>query len=165
MSTIHIIGDPVYKVLSNFWPCTIRDEKTGIVFGHSEGYYMWHKCKNPEYRKIILNCRDAKDAKYHGSERGMKANGFKLRSDWDEGDPPFKLKVMRRVVPAKFQQNPILAEILCSTGTAKIIENAPWSEYWGYGRTGKGKNMLGRILMLTRKGLRDGSIVPYNFTL
>ena len=37
----------------------------------------------------------------------------------------------------------------------EIIENAPHDFYWGCGRDGTGRNMLGRILMEVRTALRN----------
>ena len=44
--------------------------------------------------------------------------------------------------------------ILLGTGDEEIVEDTSTDHYWGRGRTGTGKNMLGRILMRTRAQLR-----------
>ncbi|WP_443057591.1 hypothetical protein [Streptomyces sp. IBSBF 2806] len=36
-----------------------------------------------------------------------------------------------------------------------MVENTTTDHYWGRGRTGNGKNMLGRILVRTRTQLRS----------
>jgi NADAR domain len=43
---------------------------------------------------------------------------------------------------------------LLATGDEEIVEDTSTDHYWGRGRTGTGKNMLGRILMRTRTQLR-----------
>ena len=74
-----------------------------------------------------------------------------LRRDWER----VKDDVMRRAVAAKFGQHADLRAVLLSTGDAEIVEDTTTDHYWGRGRSGKGPNMLGRILMQTRKHLRE----------
>ncbi len=45
------------------------------------------------------------------------------------------------------------AELL-GTGDGELVENAPRDYYWGCGRDGSGRNMLGKILMEVRESLR-----------
>ncbi len=61
---------------------------------------------------------------------------------------------MRRAVAAKFRAHDDIRDILLSTGDEEIVEDTTTDHYWGRGRTGTGKNMLGRILMRTRGRLR-----------
>ena len=75
----------------------------------------------------------------------------RLRRDWESA----KVNVMREVVMAKFTQHPELRELLLSTGDAKLIEHTANDDYWGDGGDGRGKNMLGRILMDVREQLRN----------
>ena len=74
-----------------------------------------------------------------------------LRRDWESA----KVNVMREAVMAKFTQHDELRELLLATGDAKIIEHTANDDYWGDGGDGKGKNMLGRILMDVRAKLRE----------
>lgn len=76
-----------------------------------------------------------------------------LRSDWEE----VKDDAMRRGVLEKFRAHAELRRLLLSTGDEEIVENAPHDYYWGCGRDGSGRNMLGRILMETRELLRGES--------
>ncbi|MFJ9448081.1 NADAR domain-containing protein [Kitasatospora sp. NPDC101235] len=46
------------------------------------------------------------------------------------------------------------ARSLLSTGDEEIVEDTGTNHYWGRGRTGTGRNMLGRILMRTWHQLR-----------
>ncbi|QDU94018.1 NADAR domain-containing protein [Lignipirellula cremea] len=62
---------------------------------------------------------------------------------------------MREAVLAKFTQHEDLRELLLSTGDAKIVEHTENDDYWGDGGDGRGKNMLGRVLMDVRQSLRD----------
>lgn len=72
-----------------------------------------------------------------------------------------QLRVMERIVAAKFTQAEDLKALLLSTGSAKLVEWAPdngeVARFWGEYR-GEGENWLGRILMDLRGRLRsDGA--------
>lgn len=69
---------------------------------------------------------------------------------WDE----MKDDVMRCALYAKFTQNPELKTLLLSTGKEELIEASPVDYYWGEGKWGNGKNMLGKLLMELRTQLR-----------
>lgn len=75
-----------------------------------------------------------------------------LRKDWEE----VKDEVMRKAVLAKFKSNNDAKVILLSTGDEEIIEKTTKDYYWGCGNDGTVKNMLGKILMETRKILCNG---------
>ncbi len=75
----------------------------------------------------------------------------KLRRDWESA----KVNVMREAVLAKFTQHDELQKLLLATGDAKIIEHTANDDYWGDGGDGKGRNMLGQILMDVRNQLRE----------
>jgi ribA/ribD-fused uncharacterized protein len=72
-----------------------------------------------------------------------------LRKYWEI----IKDDVMRDAVRAKFTQYPELAVLLIETGDAEIIEHTKNDSYWADGGDGKGKNMLGKILMEIRSEL------------
>jgi ribA/ribD-fused uncharacterized protein len=63
---------------------------------------------------------------------------------------------MREAVRAKFTQHPELLALLLATGDAHLVEHTANDSYWGDGGDGSGNNMLGRILMQLRDGLRQG---------
>jgi len=73
-----------------------------------------------------------------------------------------KFDRMRGVLYAKFTQHPELRELLLSTGNARLVEvatvdndvNRLWGEV-----NGKGKNMLGVLLMELRDKLRKEDAV------
>jgi ribA/ribD-fused uncharacterized protein len=73
-----------------------------------------------------------------------------LRRDWER----VKDDVMRCAVAAKFRAHADIRHILLSTGDEEIVEDTTTDHYRGRGRTGSGKNMLGRILVRTRHQLR-----------
>ena len=72
-----------------------------------------------------------------------------LREDWEQ----IKDNIMRKAVCAKFTQNIDIKDILISTGRETIIEKTTNDYYWGCGKDGSGKNMLGIILMEVREKL------------
>jgi hypothetical protein len=65
-------------------------------------------------------------------------------------------EAMYRAVLAKFQQHPKLREKLLGTGDLLIRDMSPQDNFWGVGRSGKGQNKLGRILMKIRAELQRG---------
>jgi N-glycosidase YbiA len=64
---------------------------------------------------------------------------------------------MRKAVLAKFTQHPQLQQLLLSTGDTMIVEHTGNDDYWGDGGDGRGKNMLGRILMDIRTQLNENA--------
>ena len=89
----------------------------------------------------------------------MAAHGlytWDIVSDWSQ----IKYDRMRQVLHAKFTQHDDLKELLLSTGNARLVEagrvanvvNCTWGEV-----NGKGKNMLGVLLMELRTELTKAS--------
>jgi ribA/ribD-fused uncharacterized protein len=74
---------------------------------------------------------------------------------WSRGE----VARMRTVLLAKFTQHEDLRRLLVSTGNARLIEaptvDSPVNRKWGL-VNGKGKNMLGVLLMEVRETLRSG---------
>ena len=66
---------------------------------------------------------------------------------------------------AKFTQHEELGELLLATGDAKIIEHTANDDYWGDGGDGKGKSILGQILMEVRTKLREDQRYQNSMTL
>jgi len=91
--------------------------------------------------RIALTPRIAADL---GRDRSIP-----MRSDWEQ----VKDDVMRQCVLQKFQTHRDIREILLGTYDEELIEDSPWDSYWGIGSNGDGKNILGKILMETRKYL------------
>jgi predicted NAD-dependent protein-ADP-ribosyltransferase YbiA (DUF1768 family) len=64
---------------------------------------------------------------------------------------------MLNVLRAKFSQNEDLRQLLCSTGSARLVETTrvdnAVSRHWGM-INGKGHNMLGVLLMKVRDELQ-----------
>ena len=127
-----------YEFLSNFYPALMEFE--GIEFYNAEAAYQAQKCRNKEER--LHFSRMYADA---AKRQGRKAE---CREDWKE----VRIPVMRAVVRAKFDQNPVLARRLLETGEKPLKEGNYWGDlFWGINlHTGEGENHLGKILMELR---------------
>lgn len=119
----------------------------------------------------VMNASKPMEAAELGRNRS-----FPLRTDWesqveagagweakivDDGRGPARVielvkdLIMYEVVLAKFSQNHGIRDILLSTGSSPIVENAIHDPYWGIGCSQIGVNRLGKILMLVRHNLKN----------
>jgi ribA/ribD-fused uncharacterized protein len=133
-----------WRFLSNFAPVSVRYD--GTDFSTSEHAYQAAKARNePDLYDRIGASTDPDEAKRLGRQAS-------LSEDWHER----KRYVMLEIVTAKFGQNPTCRDDLLRTGEKTIVELNSWDDtYWGADiETGKGKNMLGRILMGVRSSLQ-----------
>lgn len=85
----------------------------------------------------------------------MAAHGlfvFDVDPTWNQR----KVDRMRWVLSFKFNRHKqwMLCERLLATGEANLIEESKTDAFWGTGKSGKGKNMLGVLLMELRSSLR-----------
>jgi ribA/ribD-fused uncharacterized protein len=135
-----------FGIFSNLYRCSVEFE--GETFPHAEAAYQAGKARKPEVRAWIL-------AAPSPSLMAMAAHGllsWDIAPGWSKG----RYDRMRRVVRAKFGQNPDLAAVLIGTGDARLVEvgtvdneaNRRWGEV-----NGKGENWLGKILMEVRSEL------------
>lgn len=130
-----------YFFLSNFYLCDIIFN--GLTFGSAEAAFQAQKCIELKDQVPFTTMTPGQAKKY-----GKKVE---LRKDWEE----VKVGIMRDIVKAKFDQNPILKEKLIDTGDVQLIEGNKWHDYfWGV-CNGKGKNTLGIILMDLRKSYKE----------
>ena len=83
------------------------------------------------------------------AELGRSRKG-RILKNWDNK----KDNVMYEAVKAKFTQHADLRQLLLDTENARIVKHTENDAYWGDGGDGKGKNMLGKILMRVREELR-----------
>ncbi|NSX54872.1 NADAR family protein [Parasulfitobacter algicola] len=143
-STIYFYAqtDP-YAEFSNFAPYGVAMDD--IWWPTVEHYFQAQKFHDVDYREQIRRCSKPKDAKALGMTRKLA-----LREDWEQ----VKDQIMLDAVRVKFQTHPAPRDLLLSTGTAEIVENAPMDAYWGCGLDGSGLNKLGYILMAVRNKLR-----------
>jgi len=135
-----------YGVFSNLYKCEVKFE--GVVYPTSEHAYQAGKALKPAVRDWILAAPTPALA-------AMAAHGlytWDIVPNWAE----IKFDRMRRVLRAKFTQHPELADLLLSTGNARLVEasrvNNAVNRLWGE-VNGKGQNMLGIMLMELREDL------------
>lgn len=136
-----------YGVFSNLFRCKVffEDEE----FETSEHAYQAGKARKEAVREWILSAPSP----------GLVAMAAHGLYTWDIAPNWSKVKFdrMRGVLYAKFTQHPELKEILLATGDARLVESAtvdnPVNRLWGE-INGKGKNMLGVLLMELREKLR-----------
>lgn len=117
----------------------------GYWWPASEHYFQAQKFIGTRHADLIRRARTPLRAAELGRDPSKP-----MRRDWERA----KDDVMRRAVAAKFLTHADIRGILLSTGDEEIVEDTTADHYWGRGRTGSGKNMLGRILMRTRGRLR-----------
>ncbi|MBO6937737.1 MAG: NADAR family protein [Deltaproteobacteria bacterium] len=131
-----------YGELSNFalYPIVVGKQR----WKTSEHYFQAHKFENPKDRAAVRAAKTPMEAARMGRDRKRK-----LRRDWES----VKVDVMRVAVRAKFRQHDDLAELLIGTGDARLVEHTDRDSFWGDGGDGRGKNTLGRILMVVRAEL------------
>lgn len=129
-----------FGIFSNFYSRGICVQ--GKYWPTVEHYFQAQKFRDELVKEKIRSFSSPMDAAKEGRNRNNK-----LREDWEE----VKDTIMRFAVLEKFRQNNDAKTILLSTGDSLIIEHTVNDSYWGDGGDGSGKNMLGTILMETRK--------------
>ena len=136
-----------YGVFSNLYRTPIQFE--GEEFPTAEHAYQAGKPAKPAVREWLLSAPTP-------ALVAMAAHGlytWDIVPNWSKT----KFDRMRGVLRAKFTQHPDLGELLLSTGDARIVEagktNNAVNRLWGE-VNGKGKNMLGVLLMEIRTELR-----------
>jgi N-glycosidase YbiA len=132
-----------YGEFSNFaaYPITLKSQR----WPTSEHYFQAQKFADKAYQNKIRAANTPMLAAQLGRARTQK-----LRRDWES----VKVDIMREAVLAKFTQHGNLRQLLLATGAANLVEHTENDDYWGDGGDGRGKNMLGRVLMQTREILR-----------
>jgi ribA/ribD-fused uncharacterized protein len=117
-------------------------EFENLYYPTVEHFYQSQKFEDRVYAEQVRKANSPKEA----SELG-KSRDHKLKEDWEE----MKIDVMRKGVLRKFETHETLKTLLLSTNDKLLIENSPYDNFWGIGRTGEGVNQLGTILMIVRE--------------
>ena len=158
-----------YGEFSNFYESRIVID--GITYKTVEHYFQSQKfTHNPDYMKLIIDSDTPMKCKLLASQkpyfRGAKwrhitktgvlindtikkynEEGLKIREDWEK----VKDNIMYEGIKAKFTQNKNLFKLLKETEGKMLYEHTTKDKYWGDGGgEGKGKNMLGKLLMRFR---------------
>lgn len=141
--------DGGYQYLSNFYEAPVLFE--GLHYRNSEAAYQASKSVHPGVRAYFTDLSP--------DEARKLGRAIPIRPDW----LTVRADTMRRVVHAKFTQNPALALALVQTGDAELEEGNWWHDnFFGNCRCPNcaaipGQNMLGKILMEERERLRGRS--------
>lgn len=161
-----------YFELSNFYEhkCPlIYDNKT-----YKTSEHLYHASKylhddtnyvNLEYADIIRNSKTPYMAKILANKMIMhqyewqknlnkiilKYNNTSPNENWDEQ----KIETMHNILVIKFTQDLHCRKVLLSTGNRYLIENSKRDPFWGIGKDGNGKNMLGNLLIKVRDEIRE----------
>jgi hypothetical protein len=137
-----------YRGFSNFAPSPVV--LGGKRYPTAEHYVQAMKFPDdPVWQETIRVSANAAKARQLAMD-----TGHPVRADWDTVKEGIFLEALR----AKFQQNRGLLEQLKGTGVRPLIEASP-DPFWGEGRTGKGKNRMGKLLEQVREELRE-YVVP-----
>lgn len=130
-----------YFFLSNFYEAPVIFD--GIRYKNNEAAFQAQKCLDINERKKFSEL-DPSAAKKLGRR-------VKLRPDWED----VKVDLMRKIVFAKFTQNPDLTVDLLNTKDEELVEGNNWGDrIWGQ-VNGEGQNLLGKILMEVRSNLKN----------
>lgn len=129
--------------LSNFSAFTLRWK--GIRFDTSEAAYHWEKFPGLPIQQSIILADSAHDA-FKIAEVYATAR----RKDWDL----VKVEIMREILFQKFNQHEYVRRKLKETGKRHLFENSWRDSFWGWGPKRDGKNMLGRLWMEIRDGVK-----------
>ena len=114
----------------------------GVPYDCAEKAFQAAKTLDMAVREQIRNATTPGVAKRLGRQAP-------LRKGWEE----MKVGVMRDVVRSKFERNQDLARKLLATGDTELVEGNWWNDvFWGVCR-GRGRNMLGKIIMDVRTEL------------
>lgn len=138
-----------YGFLSNLYPCEVLID--GKMFISAEHAYQYAKPNKQAIKDYIQIAPLPRLAAIVGHGLFM----YDVTYDW----ALIKVERMRQVLESKFS-NEVLRKKLLETGDAVLIEGSKTDAFWGTGKRGAGKNMLGILLMELREILRresDGS--------
>jgi len=129
-----------YSFLSNFYRTSVMYKN--MMFTSSEAAYQSQKTLNG-----INQLKFTKLNPFQAKKAGVNVL---IRPDWEQ----IKDQVMEDCVRDKFTRNLDLRQLLLETGDEELVEGNDWGDtYWGV-CNGKGKNMLGKILMKIREEFR-----------
>jgi ribA/ribD-fused uncharacterized protein len=139
-----------YRFLSNFFDATVYYE--GLKYHSTENAYQAAKI-DVDYRHHVQICTHAESKRIWKKFPLMDASS----TDWDLR----KYDVMASVVFDKFLRNLNLRKLLLETEEKYLEETNHWKDtYWGVDIKKGGRNMLGKILMNTRRYFRIAELHP-----
>jgi ribA/ribD-fused uncharacterized protein len=135
-----------FYVLSNF--SAFRLQWKGLDFDTSEAAYHWEKF--PGWPSIQTAIRQARSA--HEAFKIAQEHKHLQRPYWNKMKVPF----MRELLREKAAQHEYVRRKLLATGDRELIEDSWRDDFWGWGQSRDGQNMLGKLWMEVRAELREG---------
>lgn len=134
---------------SNFYPAPFTLQ--GKEWPTSEHYFQAQKFQpHMEHVEAVRAAKTPGGAAKLGRSRQRP---FRGAAEWEE----IKQGVMMDALRAKFGSHEHLKSVLLSTGDKKLVEHTKNDRYWADGGDGRGKNILGILLMKLRDELRSAS--------
>lgn len=134
-------------------PLADDDDGPSVRLPTAEHWYYYFKMRHAGYQDacdFILKEPSPVKIKAICGMRGP--HKWKLTKDkkttWDSGARDV---VMKRIVRQKLLQNPRIKDMLMDTSIDVVLVENSTDSYWGVGRGGSGRNMLGNILMSLRR--------------
>jgi len=131
---------------SNLYPAPIAVD--GVTYQTGEHYRQWAKFaqSDREFADSLLTISDFNDLEVAVGGGGDKAGE-------DANTPDFKLGVLRKIVAAKVEQHPDIADELLGTGdkTLAFVDQDSWAGVQASGGIPTGRNQLGEVWMEARK--------------
>lgn len=139
-----------FYVLSNFSAFSIKWQ--GRLFPTSEHAYHWEKFEPGTKDQQGLYVRDRILDAYSAHDAFKMAEQWKplRRADWDD----VKVGIMLGILRAKAAQHEYVRRKLLATGDRELVEDSWRDDFWGWGPSRDGKNMLGGLWMQVRSELR-----------
>ena len=123
-------------------------DQNGTEWRSVEHFYQAAKAINNRDRDQIRTAASPFEAKRLG---GRLAN---CRKDWKT----YRVTAMRRALALRFHAGAPSSERLLKTGDQALVHDTPWGRtgdpFWGNGRDGRGRNLLGKMLMNQRDALK-----------
>lgn len=132
-----------YGEFSNFSDYSVKID--GKVWPTTEHYFQAMKFDSLSDQAEIRKANTPYDAAQKGRSRKRK-----LKKNWES----IKCDVMKKALAAKFSQYDNLKNLLIGTGDAVLVEHTSNDSFWGDGGHGRGRNMLGILLMELREEIR-----------
>lgn len=135
----------VYRWLSNFAPADVVFR--GVQYPTVENAYQSAKKDDTTWS---IRCQMFSPAQAKKESRSL----CMIHPDWDT----MKIGVMFSLLVQKYNSEPYRSRLL-KTGSTQIIEGNTWGDvFWGVDlKTGKGQNILGRMIMVIRTSIQNGT--------
>ncbi len=136
--------DREYGEFSNLWPASIKFEER--EFKNAEFAYQFGKFKDP----VIAEWAMQAPKPHLVAILAHNLFVWDIVPNWTA----IKVTRMENVLRAKYAQHEDLKTKLLATHPAILMEDSKTDNFWGLGKKGTGRNMLGVLLMKIREELK-----------